>query len=254
MTTFKALVLREEERGETSKSICVLTEELGLIYIYIRGGMKSKKSGSATQAFSYSTLCVDEKKNAKGQVSYYLNSSEPVKLFYNIRLDAKKLALAYYFSELLQFAATENSTNREENRALMRLTLNTLYFLDKGEHDMELLRSVFELRLICETGFMPKLIGCSSCFKYEDDIMHFNFLTNDLQCRSCCLNPDSIHDFKMNRSLLYTVRYIALSELEKLFSFRISERCQRQLTEFCEKLIVYDLKTRFVSLEYYKRM
>ena len=84
--------------------------------------------------------------------------------------------------------------------------------------------------------------------------MHFNFLTNDLQCRSCCLNPDSIHDFKMNRSLLYTVSYIALSELEKLFSFRISERCQRQLTEFCEKLIVYDLKTRFVSLEYYKRM
>ena len=59
MTTLKGLILKESDRGESSKSICVLTAEKGVIYIYVRGGRKSTKNAASTQAFSYSTLCFD---------------------------------------------------------------------------------------------------------------------------------------------------------------------------------------------------
>lgn len=87
----------ENDRGETSKSVTVLTAERGVIDIFVRGGRKSTKNASSTQLFAYSKLCVEEKKNAKDQSMFFLNSSESEKLFYNIRLDPKKTALASTF-------------------------------------------------------------------------------------------------------------------------------------------------------------
>ncbi|MBR1863162.1 MAG: DNA repair protein RecO [Ruminococcus sp.] len=248
MTTLKGLILKEEARGESSKSITVLTAERGIIRIFVRGGLKSSKNGPATQSYSLSSLCMEEKKDAKGQVSYYLNSSEPVKLFYNIRLDAARVALAAYFAELLIFTGTEG----EESGEIMRLALNTMYFLDKGEMDRELLKSVFEFRLLCESGLRPALLGCRSCYRYEDDSMYFDFLNNDLECSGCCENPESIHAAVLDRQLLYIVRFIALTEYERLFSFRISQRYQEKLTAFTERFVRYHLKSSFAALEFYR--
>lgn len=76
MLTFMGLILRENDRGETSKSITVLTAERGVIDIFVRGGRKSTKNASSTQLFAYSKLCVEEKKNSKDQSMFFLNSSE----------------------------------------------------------------------------------------------------------------------------------------------------------------------------------
>ena len=76
MLTFMGLILRENDRGETSKSVTVLTAERGVIDIFVRGGRKSTKNASSTQLFAYSKLCVEEKKNAKDQ-SMITNFSNP---------------------------------------------------------------------------------------------------------------------------------------------------------------------------------
>lgn len=248
MTTFKALVLSEKNVGESAKSITVLTAEKGVINVLVRGGQKSSKNSSATQSFAYSKLCLDEKKNAKGQINYFLNSSENIKLFYDLRLDAKKMSLAAYFAELLRYVGTENTESSE----VLRLALNTLHFLNKDKMSMELLRSVFEFRLLCEIGLRPKLIGCEKCLKYEDDRMYFHFLENDLTCEDCCDNANSIHIFVLDKTLLYIVRFIALTDYERLFSFKISEKYQKKLTEFTEKFVGYHLKNHFPTLEFYK--
>ena len=216
MLTFMGLILRENDRGETSKSVTVLTAERGVIDIFVRGGRKSTKNASSTQLFAYSKLCVEEKKNAKDQSMFFLNSSESEKLFYNIRLDPKKTALASYFSELLMY------------------------------------KSIFEFRLLCEAGLRPALLGCSVCMAYEADIMHFNLSTGVLECDKCCYNPDSIYDIELDRTMLYIVRFIALTEYERLFAFKISERYQKKLTAFTERFVRYNLKGKFPSLDFYR--
>ena len=248
MTTLKGLIIQEMDSGESSKSICAMTAEKGVIRIYVRGGKKSSKNASSTQLFAYSNLCVEEKKNAKGQISYFLNSSESVKMFYNIRLDAKRLALASYFAELLMYSGIESDGCGE----VMRLTLNTFYFLNEAKKNMDLLKSVFEFRMLCEIGLRPELLACSKCMKYEDEKMHFNFMKNNLECDDCCESADSIHDFVMDKTLLYLVRFIALTEYDRLFSFKISTNYQNKLTEFTESFVRYHLKSKFKTLEFYK--
>ena len=248
MITLKGLVVRENKRGENSKSITVLSAEIGMIDVFVRGGMKSSKSISSTQLFAYSTLCIDEKKDAKGHSNYYLNSCEPINLFYNLRLDAKKTALGCYFCELLCFSRIENSYCHE----ILKLTLNTLYFLDKGKHDDELLKSIFEFRLLCEMGFRPNLVGCNKCFEYDCEKMHYNYKSGLLECDDCCYNPESIFDIVLDKSLLYIVRFVALTDYNRLFNFKINQTYQQKLTEFTERFVKYNFKEHFDTLHFYR--
>lgn len=248
MITLKGLVVRENKIGESSKSITVLSGELGIIDVFVRGGMKSGKSISSTQLFAYSTLCLEDKKDAYGHTNYYLNSCEPLNLFYNLRLDAHKTALGCYFCELLCFSRIENSYCDE----ILKLSLNTLYFLDKGNHDPELLKSIFEFRLLCEMGFRPNLVGCNKCFAYEHEKMHYNFKSGLLECDNCCYNPESIFDIVLDPTLLYIVRFLALTDYNRLFSFKINEKYQKKLTEFTERFIKYNFKEHFDTLDFYR--
>lgn len=248
MLTLKGLILKEKKIGESSKVVSVITSERGVIDIFIRGGQKSTKNGASTQLFVYSTLCVEEKRTASGQTDYYLNSSELIRAFPNIRLDIKRTALAAYFSELILFSRTEETGYHD----VMRLALNSMHFLDNGKMDMQLLKCVFEFRLPCEIGLRPDLVGCADCFKYEDDKMHFDYTENKLFCDECYITKEDSQETVFDKTLLYIVRYIALSEFEKLFFFKISERYQSKLTQFTESFIAYHFKNRFKTLDYYK--
>lgn len=250
MITLNGLILLEKDIGESSKSITVLTAEKGVINIFVRGGRKSKKTTFSTQIFSFSKLCFEQKKNSKGQLNYFLNSSESIKIFYDLRLDAKRMALASYFAELLRYTGIESSECNE----VLRLTLNSFYFLNEGKKDMEQLKSIFEMRLLCEIGLRPNLIGCSKCYVYESDEMYFDFLNNNLECSECCSNVDSMHKCRLDKTLLYIIRFISLTDYDRLFSFRISKKYQRKLTAFTERFVTYNLKPNFSTLDFYKHL
>lgn len=260
MLNVKGLVISERDSGETGKSVTLLTHEHGCIDVYVRGGRKSRKSVSSTQLFSYASWSLDEKRDSKNLMHYYYNSSEPIRLFYDLRLDAKKTALACYFAELLKYAC-ESAENSEE---IMRLTLNTLHFLDKGEREPELLRAIFELRLACETGYRPDLIGCHECYKVEDEVMFLNMRSGQLTCKSCREKErqgvteypggEDIYTAVLDPTMLYTIRFIALVEQERLFAFRVSERYLTQLTGFTEDYIRYQFGKRFDTLKFYKML
>ena len=250
LKTLEGLVISERDSGETGKSVTLLTRELGCIDVYVRGGRKSNKSVSSTQLFCYAVFSLEEKRGADNTTRYYYNSSEPIQLFYNIRLDAKRMALACYFAELLLFAA-ESSENADE---IMRLTLNTLHFLNKGDRSELLLKSIFELRLLCETGFRPNLIGCCHCYRPEDDEMHFNLRSGNLECHDCVTSDDAMYDYIFDKTMLHIVRFIALVEYERLFNFKISEKYQKQLSAFTEDFAQYHYGKKFQKLRFYKML
>ncbi|MBR1421939.1 MAG: DNA repair protein RecO [Ruminococcus sp.] len=249
MLTLKGLVIRESDRGEASKSISILTAERGIVNVFIRGGKKSSKNASPSELFAYSTFCLEEKKKATQQM-YYLNSCESEKLFYNIRLDAVKMALGMYFCELLGYIATEETASEE----LLRLTLNTFYSLDTDRIDMELLRAVFEFRLLCETGFRPALLGCAECLKSESDMMYIDIASGSMLCKDCYEEKGELNIFEADKTLLYTIRFIALAEYDRLFSFRLSDKYLSQLCEFTKKYLRYHVRGELRTLKFYKAL
>ena len=84
--------------------------------------------------------------------------------------------------------------------------------------------------------------------------MHFNFKSGLLECDNCCYNPESIFDIIFDPTLLYIVRFIALTDYNKLFNFKINEKYQKKLTDFTERFVKYNFKENFDTLEFYRML
>lgn len=249
LVTVMGLVIAERNYGESDKFIDILTAEYGVVELCAKGARKiTGKNNAATQLLSYAKFCISR----RGE-RYYINSSEPIRVFYDIRLDMKKLALAEYFIEISKYCVTTGQSAKDA----MSLLLNTLHFLCEGTRSCEFLKSVFELRFLSEIGMMPQLIGCRDCYKYEADEMYF------MAERSCLLCGEhfAYRDFEENelhilltKPVLHALRFICLADMKRLFNFRLGEESQRLLNTVTEKYIITHISKLFKALEFYKKI
>ena len=63
---------------------------------------------------------------------------------------------------------------------------------------------------------------------------------------------ESIFDIVFDPTLLYIVRFIALTDYNRLFNFKINEKYQKKLTDFTERFVKYNFKEHFDTLEFYR--
>ena len=243
LTTVKGLVLRERAYGENDKLLDILTDSMGLITVSAKGVKKANaKNSSVAQMFAYASYCISE---SKGR--YILNSAEPIRIFYDIRLDVERFALASYFCELLLYTSTY-----EQSGEVLRLILNTLHFLEDKNKEPNLLKCIFELRLMSEIGLVPNLIGCCECMTYSAPQMQFDLKGGRLYCENCCGARDLRTFEVIDDTLLHAIRYIALTDMERLFSFKLSPDYLEMLMVITERYVKLQLDKRFATLDFYK--
>ena len=151
--------------------------ESGVIEVSVKGARKiNGKSGSSTQLLAYSRFCIDKRG------SYlYLNSAEPIHIFYGLRESLSKISLASYFAEVMRFCIKPEAQNKD----IMRLMLNCLYYLEKEERSESFLKAVFELRLMSEIGYMPDIVACRSCGVFEPQELFFCISDGGFFCADC---------------------------------------------------------------------
>lgn len=244
--TTKGIVLRERGVRENDKYVEILTEDIGIIEALVRGGKKiNSKNGAATQLLTYSVFYL-----TKTNSGYIVKSTQALNNFYNIRLDVEKLALSAYLSDILRYTTPPE----EPSKIVLRLLLNTLYYINNGTRDLEQMKGVFELRAMCEIGLMPDLIGCHNCYKHTDDTMYFNFYDGRLCCKDCLTEYEQSRGTAIDELLLHIIRYVCLSDFEKIFNIRISEKYQYKLSYFAENYVKIQLNKSFRSLQYYRKI
>lgn len=174
------MTLRLQDYGEDDRMLTILTREQGVIYAYARGArrMKSKRDNAAMALGVYSRFILFKNKDR-----YNIDGAESLQLFYGLREDLVKLSLASYFCELMAFHAPQG----EKAEEFLRLLLNTLYLVEKGEKAPLLVKAAFELRLLAMAGYMPNLVGCISCGEYASDAPRFylDVVQGTLLCSHC---------------------------------------------------------------------
>lgn len=245
MTTIEGIVLKERPFGEQDKFIDVLTKDRGVMELPVRGARKiNGRMSAATQLFAYSRFCFEQKKNR-----LYINSVEPIHIFYGLRNSLSAISLASYFADIVRFCTPELTSS--ENIA--RLFLNTLHYLEKNLRSELLLKSIFELRLMSETGFMPDVLGCRICGDFEPQELYFSVKNGGFLCKNCCSSPDE-YSFKMKIPVLQTVRHIVLADFDRLFNFRVSDNTLERLSVFSESYIISHLERNFNTLDFYKSL
>ncbi len=242
--TLKGLVLRERSYGENDKFLDILTDKAGLIEVSAKGVKKpNSKNASVSQCFCYAEYCLND---SGGR--YSLNSAEPIRMFYDLSRDIERFALANYFAEMLLYIATQEAPNNE----VMRLALNSLHFLSLGNREPLALKSIFELRLLSEIGLIPNLIGCCECLKYSAQQMQFDLKAGRLYCEDCFGSRD-LHDVEVvDARLLHYIRYIALTDMKKLFNLIIQREYLVPLNNITERYAELQLDRRFSTLDFFK--
>lgn len=249
MITIDGIVLKERSVGEQDKFIDILTKEHGLLEISVKGAKKiNGKNSSSTQLFAYSRFCIQQRKN-----KFYLNSAEPIHIFYNLRASISVIALASYFADILRFSCTEEYSGNGE---VMRLFLNCLYYLEKNLRSEAQIKSIFELRLMSEIGYTPDIIGCRECGIYEANELFFDISNGGFICCNCFKeDAESISNFlKIKLPVLNVVRHIVLVDFDRLFNFKLSDSAQAALTQLSENYLLSHLERNFSTLNFYKSL
>lgn len=94
--------------------------------------------------------------------------------FYNLRTDLDKLNYAVDICKIVDSVTYENQNTYK----ILQLLLNTLYVISETDKNLELVASVFRIRLLCLLGFMPKIQKCVNC-NNNADIVFLVFLMMD---------------------------------------------------------------------------
>ena len=242
--TVDALVITEQQIGESDKLITLLTRHNGVIKAYASGArtIKSKK-GAATSLLAYSSFTLSIKCN-----TYKVIEASPIDIFLNAGDDIEALSLAQYFCELCIYHAP----NSENCESVLRLTLNCLHFLSNKKRNIFLLKAIFELRLMALTGYLPNLIACNDCAKFEDDIMYFDTNEGCLYCKKCRVYNN---DFAViNLTLLTSLRHIIYSDISTLFLFSIPDEAAIALSSITERYLVNKTEHKLKTLSFFNSL
>ena len=240
----KGLILTEQSVGESDKLVTVLTESDGIIRCFA----KNAKNINSNLCVGTQSLCYSRLSIFKGRDKYIIDQAESLSVFYELRLDIEKLALAQYFCELMINIVPEGA----ETVPYLRLILNSLYFVANGKRPMPLIKAVFELRLLSLAGFMPNLVCCDKCKIYESKLMYFSKAEGTLLCDSCYKGGENY--IPLSIGALTSMRHSIYADFEKIFSFNVTGTALQEFSCAAEQYLIYTVGRHFASLDFYNTM
>ncbi len=223
----KGIIISENKMADFDKMVTILTPN-GKIGCAAKGARRPKSLLMSATQF----LCFGEYMIYKGNNTYNINSCDTIEIFYNIRTDLDKLNQAVYITKIIDDITDENQNTYK----ILQLYLNTLYMISESDKDVELILSIFRIRLVSILGFMPKIDACLSC-KTKENIEYFSLKDNGFKCNICGKQDKSA--IQISASVVNAIKYIIMSEAKKIYSFNLSEEGIKEL-EIVSKLYMND--------------
>ena len=167
-------------------------------------------------------LCFGEYLLYKSSNSYSINSCEIIEAFYNLRIDLDKLKYASYITKIINDVTTENQNTYK----VLQLFLNTLYMFADTNKDLDLVNSIFRLRLMSIIGFRPGIEECNNC-KTKDNLNYFSFKDSSLKCRECSKQDKGA--IEISDTTKDAIKYIILANPKKIYSFEVPKESIKEL-------------------------
>lgn len=237
----EGLVIRQSDTGENDRIVTILTKDYGIVRAFANGAKKLKsRSQSATQLLSYGRFSI-----YCGRDHNTINEAQSIEVFFKLREDIKRLTLAQYFCEL----AGELAPESDEAEDYLKLMLNSLHFLAAGTRPQALLKAVTELRMLCLAGYMPDLVACTDCGKYEDTVMHFDCENGHLRCEPC-----GGGGIPLGLGLLTAMRHICYAEFVRVYAFTLPDESMDHLAEITGCYLAAHVHKPFKTLEFYRTL
>lgn len=243
--TTRGLILREVRYKEADRILTVLTQDEGKITVRARGALrKGSRTGAATQLLTFSELTLF---GNRGRWS--LNEGSTIEEFKGLREDISALALASYFAECTEAMSDEDSPDPN----LLQLILNCLFALSGDLCPQLRIKTAFELRLMCLSGYEPDLSACAVCGETEPQEPYFS-AKNGLICCKKCRNASLGANIALTEGALSAMRYITHCEPRKLLSFMLPDADTEKAAFASENYLLTQTERSYASLDYYNKV
>ena len=236
------LVLKETRYKESDRILTILTPELGVISASAQSSLRLKnKLFSACGLFCYSEFVL-----LPGRNMYTIREAEVRNVFHGISSTSEGMSLAMYLAEM---AAALSPTGEEAAKEL-RLLLNCLYMISERHYPCAQLKAIYELRALTLAGYMPDVLACAGCGKYDGGEFYLDPVEGRLLCADCA--EKAHHITNLDNGALYALRHICLAEDKKLFGFKISPESLQELSRTSEQYTLAHLEHGLKSLDFLK--
>lgn len=238
----KALVLHEMQIGDYDKRLILLTKEFGKIIAFAKGAKRpNSKLFAGTQIFSYGDFML-----YKGKSNFNINQVMLIEPFHNLRQNIETLTYSLYILEFVEFITAENNPEHE----IMKLTLKTLKQVEKAQIPLKLIIKIFELKAMSYIGYSPAIFNCVLCNSTEQ-LNFFSVKNGGILCDKCSSSQNDL--ILLSEGAVYTIRYILIQPLEKLFQFQLQEKVFNEINLVINRFIEYNLNKKFKTLDFLKQ-
>ena len=174
----EAVVLRHSDYGEADRILTLYTRQLGKTRAIVKGARKltSRKAGHL-EPFTYVKLQL-----ATGRDLFIVSQADTVDAYLPLREDLLLTSHASYVMELLDRFTYEDNF---EHPNLFRLLTETLARL-ASKSNLWLAIRYYEMRLLDELGFRPRLFECVNCGReIQPEDQFFSFSAGGVICPTC---------------------------------------------------------------------
>ncbi len=173
--------------GDFDRRVTILTKERGKISCFVKGARRpTSRFVASTSPFSFGVF-----KMYVGRSSYNLLETNISNYFEELRIGFTEAYYGMYFLEIMDYFTRENNDEKE----MLKLLFQALRGLTCNGLSKELVRSIFEIKVLVVQGEFP---GLPSKKKFLD-------------------------------GTLQTLDYIVNSSIEKLFTFSVSKEVLEEL-------------------------
>jgi len=253
-TKVTGIILSTSPIKEYDRRVVILTKERGKITAFANGARRPNSPlVGAVNPFSFGEFILYE-----GSSSYTVKSAKITNYFEELRGDLQGIYYGFYFLEVMDYFAKEGNDEKEMLK-LLYLSLKALTNLNMTN---ELVRCIFELKILTINGMAPEVFVCFKCGDKEREKV-FSVDTGGLVCKDCILQVikqmDSSHlngkfieeGIELHPSTLYAMQHIISSKVESLYTFGLSEEVLKELIDLMKKIYWIYVDKKFNSLENY---
>lgn len=232
------IVLTAAPFGDYDKRLVVLTRERGKITVFAKGARKpTSQFLGCSQPFVFGRFSVYQGRNA-----YTLVQAEIDNYFSELREDENALYYAFYFCEFAEFLVQENM----DGTNILKLLYQSFRALIKKPVSIELIRVIFEIKIMDMEGQAPLVFACVKCGK-KGDFPLLSVARGGVICEDCRETEGRVHI--LSQGCRYAMQYIVSSTVENLYTFNVTEDILKELKEIMGEFMEKHLGHEFKSLE-----
>lgn len=232
------MVISDMPIGDYDKRLVILTKELGKISAFARGARKPNSPLIAgSRPFSFGEFSLYQ-----GKGSFTISTMNISNYFNGLSQNFEAAYYGFYFLELADYFGRENEDGEES----LKLLYQSFRALLNENIDNELIRYIYELRIFLINGEYPRVSECSFCGSKEN-LLVFSQMNEGVFCSECKKNAT---DGKtLNVSTFYAMQYILSSPIEKLFTFKVSDKVKAELSSIMKTYLQRHIDKKLKSLE-----